>query len=141
MTKSPTAAEWWARRNRIDSIHEAIDLFPEMDDEDGKVLAGCLGTLTRGQSLTPDQEATYRWWREWTSDVSTAVRRQGRGRTLAEQVEHALETLSFPTYLRTEMTDALERLRSGGQMTSRQAGLWGTHVLPMLKAAKAKKTQ
>jgi hypothetical protein len=67
------AAEWWARRRRIDRIHEAIDMFPEMTEEDGGVLAGCLATLTRGQTLTSDQEAMYRrWWKRLT-DVKTAA--------------------------------------------------------------------
>lgn len=104
-----------------------------MTEEDGEVLAGCLATLTQGQTLTPDQEAMYRRWWEWLSNVKTAARRQTRKPTLVEQVETALEVLALSTHLRVEMIDALARLRSGWKMTNRQAGLWGTHVLPMLR--------
>jgi hypothetical protein len=140
-TPTMTASQWWARHRQIRRIREAIDVFPDMTDEDGEVLAGCLSARLRCQDLTLDQEAAERWWRGWTSDVDTAVKRQGRRRTLAERVEHALETLSLPTYLRAEMTGALERLRSGDRMTPRQAKLWGSDILPTLKAAKAKKIQ
>lgn len=127
------AAEWWARRRRIDRIREILNTFPEMIEEDGEVLAGCLATLTQGQTLTSDQEAMYRRWWEWLSNVKTAARRQTRKPTLVEQVETALEVLALSTHLRVEMIDALARLRSGWKMTNRQAGLWGTHVLPMLR--------
>jgi hypothetical protein len=128
-------AEWWARCRRIDRIHETINMFPEMTEEDGGVLAGCLATLTRGQTLTSDQEAMYRrWWKRLT-DVKTAAQRQSRGPTLAEQVEVALATLPLSKLMRIELTDALIRLQSGGRMSPRQAGLWGTHVLPKLRAA------
>ena len=133
MINSQSAAEWWARCRRIDRIHKTIDMFPEMTEEDGEVLAGCLATLTQGQTLTSDQEAMYRQWWEWLSDVKTATRRQTRKPTLTEQVETALEVLALSKQLRGEITDALARLKSGGKMTNRQAGLWGTHVLPMLQ--------
>ena len=129
------AAEWWARRRRIDRIHKAIDMFPEMTEEDGGVLAGCLAILTRGQPLTSDQGAMYRRWWNWLTDVKTAAQRQSRGPTLAEQVEVALATLPLSKLMRIKLTDALIRLQSGGRMSPRQAGLWGTHVLPKLRAA------
>jgi hypothetical protein len=107
------AAEWWARRRRIDRICEILNTFPEMTEEDGEVLAGCLATLTQGQTLTSDQEAMYRQWWEWLSDVKTATRRQTRKPTLTEQVETALEVLALSKQLRGEMTNALARLTSG----------------------------
>jgi hypothetical protein len=129
------AAEWWARRRRIDRIREILNTFPEMTEEDGEVLAGCLATLTQGQTLTSDQEAMYRQWWEWLTDVKNAAQRQSRGPTVAEQVEVALATLPLSKLMRIELTDALIRLQSGGRMSPRQAGLWGTHVLPKLRAA------
>jgi hypothetical protein len=128
------AAEWWARRRRIDRIREILNTFPEMTEEDGEVLAGCLAALLRGRNLTPDQEAMYRWWWEWLSDMNTTARRQSRKPTLAEQVATALEVLALSKRLRGEMTDALARLQSGGKMTNRQAGLWGSSILPKLRA-------
>jgi hypothetical protein len=122
-------------RRRFGRIREILNTFPEMTEEDGEVLAGCLATLTWGQTLlTSDQEAMYRRWWEWLTDVKTAAQRQSRRPTLAEQVATALKVLALSKRLRGEMTDALARLQSGGKMTNRQAGLWGAYVLPKLRA-------
>jgi hypothetical protein len=127
------AAEWWVRR-RFGRIRKILDQFPDMGNPDGEILAGCLATLLRGQELTPDQEARCCcWWWRWFSDVDTAAKRQRRGQTLVEKVEAALATLCLSKFMRAELTNALERLQNGGRMSPCQAGLWGTHVLPMLR--------
>lgn len=136
-----TASQWWARHRQISRIREAIDMFPDMTDEDGEVLAGCLSARLRCQDLTPDQEAAERWWRDRITDTGIEGKRQRCRQTLSDQVETALVKLCLSELLRDEMTDALIRLQIGGCMTPRQAGLWGTHVLPKLKAMEEQKTE
>lgn len=116
-----TASQWWARHRQISRIREAIDMFPDMTDEDGEVLAGCLSARLRCQDLTPDQEAAERWWDAW-------LKASERGR-FATIVEMSLAVRDLPAVVGNELVDACQRLRGGEDMTPRQASLWGNHVV------------
>ena len=115
------AAEWWARRRRIDRIREILNTFPEMTEEDGEVLAGCLSTLLRGKDLTREQENAYEWWDGWLK-----TRHQG---CLASIVGFSLAVRDLPAVVHDELMEARRRFRRGEDMTPRQAALWGHHVV------------
>ena len=98
MSKSQfPAAEWWARRRRIDRIREILNTFPEMTEEDGEVLAGCLATLTQGQTLTSDQEAMYRRWWEWLSNVKTGPDAKPASRPSSSRSKPPWRCLPYPS--------------------------------------------
>jgi hypothetical protein len=121
MTKSPTAAEWRARRHRIDRIREAIDTFPQMTEEDGGDLAGCLSSLLMGKDLTLEQESVYEWWDAWLK-----ANHQGR---FASIIGFSLAVRKLPVVVHDELVEACQRLRRGEDMTPRQANYWGSHVV------------
>jgi hypothetical protein len=126
MTKDPTTPEWWARHRRINRIREAIDMFPEMTEEDGKTLAGCLSTLLNKQDLTHEQENACEWWDAWLK-----ASHQG---CLASNVGISLAVRDLPVVVHDELMEARQRLRQGEDMTPRQAALWGNHVVKRWRA-------
>jgi hypothetical protein len=119
MTTSNPQAAWAFRQKQIDRIHQIIDLFP-MSDEDGDALAGCLATLMRDRELPKDQKETYQWWNAMLKASHTGCLASNIGITLAGQ--------NLSVVVREELADAHQRLRTGNDMTSRQAGLWGHHL-------------
>ena len=121
MTISNPRAAWVLRQEQIRHIRKIFKLFPEMDDRTGDLLAGCLATLMRDHDLTPDQEDAYRWWEAWLKAI-----RQG---CLASDIGISLAVRDLPDIVHDELMEARHRLRQGGDMTPRQAALWGNHVV------------
>jgi hypothetical protein len=121
MTEFQSDTAGWSACRRIDRIREILSTFPEMTEEDGEVLAGCLSTLLRGKDLIREQENAYEWWDAWLKASD-----QGR---FASNVGISLAVRDLPVVVHDELMEARQRLRRGEDMTPRQAACWGNHVV------------
>lgn len=120
VTKASTKQQAWMKRRQIKRILRILEVLP-VSDQDGEILSEYLDSVLEDRCPTPEQQTAYDHWNGRLKTLDTAG--------LAKKVEAALARISLTAVVQAELTDALARLTAGLDMTPRQAGLWGAHVV------------